>query len=489
MIRRPRFLYDSKQVRELDRIAIEDHQIDGYALMCLAGKSAYKLMRTRWPAARRINVLCGSGNNGGDGYVLATLALKAGLNATVTAVSEAKSATALQASQDYQQAGGQILTPSTDRLEEADVLVDAILGTGLTKDLSGKYADVVRAINDAGPPVFAIDIPSGLNADSGGVMGVAVEAKVTITFIGAKIGLFTGKGPSQAGDVVFDDLNVPDSVYTSISPLVQIIMPELDSIKLPKRDPAMHKGLAGRVLVAGGGKGMAGAARMAAEAAYRCGAGLVQVATHRDHVHLVMSRQPEIMAFDAEDSQEFNSALSKANVVAVGPGLGRTEWAEDLLLRVLTAEVPLVVDADALNLVAERDAHRENWILTPHPGEAARLSGVDPGTVQADRVAVVQGLKERYGGVVVLKGAGTLVNDGGLWLCSRGNPGMASGGMGDVLTGIVSGLVAQGQTLSASARYGVWIHAVAADRAARAGGQVGLLATDILPYARQLVNE
>ena len=489
MIRRPRFLYDSKQVRELDRIAIEDHQIDGYALMCLAGKSAYKLMRTHWPNARRIRVLCGSGNNGGDGYVLATIALQAGLDATVLAVSDAKSVTALQASQDYQDAGGQVLPISTDHLGEADVLVDAILGTGLTKDLSGKYADIVRAINNAEPPVLAIDIPSGLNADSGGVMGIAVKAEATITFIGAKIGLFTGMGPSRTGDVIFDDLDVPDSVYTTFQPLAQIIKPGLDSIKLPKRDPGMHKGLAGRVLVVGGGKGMAGAARMAAEAAYRCGAGLVQVATHRDHVHLIMSHQPEVMAFDAEDTPELVSALSKANVIAVGPGLGRNNWAKDLLKRVLTVDVPLVLDADALNLVAEWDVKRENWILTPHPGEAARLNGIDTRAVQNDRVAVVQALKEHYGGVIVLKGVGTLVNDGDLWLCSHGNPGMASGGMGDVLTGIISGLAAQGQTLSASARYGVWIHAVAADRAAKVSGQVGLLATDILKYARKLVNE
>lgn len=488
MIRRPRFLYDSKQVRELDRIAIEDHQIDGYALMVLAGKSAYKLMRTRWPAARRIRVLCGSGNNGGDGYVLATLALQVGLDATVLAISDAKSATALQARQDYQNAGGKVLAAATEHLDEADVIVDAILGTGLTKNLSGEYADIVASINSAGRPVLAIDIPTGLNADSGRVMGVAVKAEATITFIGAKVGLFTGMGPSCAGDVVFNDLDVPGSVYSTISPLARIIMPELDSIKLPARDPAMHKGLAGRVLIAGGGKGMAGAARMAAEAAYRCGAGLVQVATYRDHVHLIMSNQPEIMAFDAEDSNELDLALSKASVIAIGPGLGKTKWAQDLLNRVLAAKKPLVVDADALNLIAEREVNRENWILTPHPGEAARLCEIDARTVQADRIAVVQALRQRYGGVVVLKGVGTLINDGDIWLCNRGNPGMASGGMGDVLTGLVSGLVAQGRSLSASARYGVWIHAVAADRAVKASGQVGLMATDLLPYARQLVN-
>lgn len=489
MIHKPRFLYDSTQVRELDRVAIEDHRIDAYALMCRAGSSAYKLMRTRWPAAHRIRVLCGSGNNGGDGYVLATLALQAGLNAIVLAISEAKSATALRACEDYLTAGGQIVAARVEHLKEADLFVDAILGTGLAKDLSGEYADAVQALNGTGQPILALDIPSGLNADSGSVMGVAVKAEVTVTFIGAKVGLFTGNGPSYTGHVVFDDLDVPDGVYAECLPLAQIIMPGLDSIKLPKRDRGMHKGLAGRVLVVGGGKGMPGAARMAAEAAYRCGAGLVQVATHQDHVHLIMSNQPEIMAFDAADSSELDVALSKANVVAIGPGLGKSVWAADLLNRVLAGETPMVLDADALNLLAERKLDRANWILTPHPGEAARLCGTNAYTVQTDRVATVRALKQRYGGVTILKGAGTLVNDGRIWLCPHGNPGMASGGMGDVLTGIVSSLVAQGQTLSAAARYGVWIHAVGADRAAKECGQIGLLATDILPHARQLVNE
>ena len=489
MIVTPRFLYTASQVRELDRVAIEDHRIDGYELMCLAGRSAYRLMRTQWPGARRIAVVCGSGNNGGDGYVLAKLALEDDLEVTALAVSPAKSKTAVKAYEDYQSAGGQVIPFQPAQLEQSELIVDGMLGTGLTQTLSRNYMDVVEAINNSAKPVMALDIPTGLNSDSGARMGDAIRADTTITFIGAKVGLFTGFGPSCAGRVVFDDLDVPESVYAGNDSAVRIIAPALDAIRLPRRDPAMHKGLAGRVLIVGGGKGMPGAARMAAEAAYRCGAGLVQVATHHDHVYQIMANLPEIMAFDAEDGTELELALPRADVIAVGPGLGQSEWARTLLTQVLEREVPLVVDADALNLIATMKAHRDNWVLTPHPGEAARLCASNTQSIQSDRLNAVQELKERYGGVIVLKGAGTLVNDGQLWLCNRGNPGMASGGMGDVLTGIISSQIAQRQTLSAAARYGVWIHATAADRAAAQDGQIGLLATDILPYARQLIND
>lgn len=489
MILNPRFLYTAAQVRELDRVAIEEHQIDGYALMCQAGRSAYRVARTRWPAARRITVVCGSGNNGGDGYVVAKLALQDGLEAGVLAVSPARSEAALKACRDYQALGGQVMPFQMAKLAQGELLVDAMLGTGLNQVLSRNYTDVVDAINNSDRPVLALDVPTGLNSDTGARMGAAIKAQATITFIGAKVGLFTGNGPSCTGTVLFDDLDIPDSVYAGIHPEVQIIMPQLDAISLPRRDPVMHKGLAGRVLVAGGGKGMPGAARMAAEAAYRCGAGLVQVATHKDHVHQVMSHLPEIMAFDAQESTDLDLAISQADVIAVGPGLGQSKWSRTLLNRVLEAEPPLVVDADALNLVAALKARRANWVLTPHPGEAARLLGSDTLAVQNDRLGAVRDLQQRYGGVVVLKGAGSLVNEGRLWLCHRGNPGMASGGMGDVLTGIISSQIAQGQTLSAAARYGVWVHAAAADRAADAAGQIGLLATDILPFARQIIND
>lgn len=489
MNRKPRFLYNAAQVRELDRIAIEEHGIDGYALMCRAGESAWRLLQERWPGAARMNVLCGSGNNGGDGYVLARLALESGVKVRLIALGAAKSETAKQACRDFADAGGEIEPFRADRLGAVDLQVDAMLGTGLTQNLSGLYAQAVDAVNGAGRPVLALDVPTGVNADSGRVMGRAVEARTTVTFIGAKIGLFTGAGPDCAGEVVLDDLDVPERVFEKIVPTARIIRPELDSIRLPKRAPTAHKGQTGRVLIVGGGPGMPGAMRMAAMAAARCGAGLVQVATHPDHAGGAVPARPEVMVMGAAGPDELEQQLDKADVVAIGPGLGMTPWARSLFDRVLEWERPLVVDADALNLLAEARGRRDDWVLTPHPGEAGRLLGVTAADVQADRVAAVRDLKNRYGGVIVLKGAGSLVNDGSIWLCDRGNPGMASGGMGDVLTGVISALAVQGQPLGTAARFGVWLHAAAADRAADEGGQIGLLATDLLPHLRNIINE
>lgn len=233
---------------------------------------------------------------------------------------------------------------------------------------------------------------------------------------------------------------------------------------------------------------MPGAARMAAQAAYRVGAGLVRVATSPGHTQQITATCPEIMAIGIDDPGDLGGALEQADVVAIGPGLGKSRWARELLERSLDSGLPMVVDADALNLLPEIGQHRGNWILTPHPGEAGRLSGMETATVQADRAKAAELIRQRFGGVVVLKGSGTLVDDGALWVCDRGNPGMASGGMGDVLTGIIGGLVAQGCGLSTAARYGVWLHATAADRAADEGGEIGLMATDLLPHVRRVVN-
>lgn len=264
MIRKPWALFTAPQVRELDRIAIEDRGIDGYTLMCRAGAGAFDLMRGRWPHARIVRILCGSGNNGGDGYVLGRLAVLAGLDVEVLAVSPAKSPVAVTARADYEKAGGRVMDCDSRRLLQADVLVDGILGTGLTQELRGGYAEIVEGINAAHKPVLALDIPSGLNSDTGAVMGCAVRCDATITFIGCKLGLFTGEGPELAGQVELDDLDVPADVYTTIEPAARVIDPRADGIGLSRRSRTLHKGKAGRVLVVGGGDGMPGAVRMAA---------------------------------------------------------------------------------------------------------------------------------------------------------------------------------------------------------------------------------
>lgn len=259
---------------------------------------------------------------------------------------------------------------------------------------------------------------------------------------------------------------------------------------LPKRQRDANKSDFGHVLVIGGDHGMGGAVRMAAEAALRVGAGLVTVATRPEHINIVSAVRPEIMCHQVQNAQDLAPLLVRATFIIIGPGLGKSEWAQELLNYVLPAKQPKLLDADALNLLAERPEKHHDWILTPHPGEAGRLLNETTENVQADRVQAVKSLQRQYGGVVVLKGAGTLIkaqNDE-IAICEAGNPGMASGGMGDVLSGVIGGLAAQGLSLENAAKAGVFIHAQAADAVAAEGGERGLLATDLLMQLRRLVN-
>jgi NAD(P)H-hydrate epimerase len=335
-----------------------------------------------------------------------------------------------------------------------------------------------------------VDIPSGLDADTGVVLGAAVVAQATVTFIGRKRGLYTGAGPHYAGSVEFSDLAVPDEVHRSQRATVRLVRrPPLEGLLGPRRRDA-HKGNFGHVLVVGGDAGMTGAARLAGEAAARCGAGLVSVATRAAHAAGLNCGCPELMVHGVEAPAELLPLLGRATVVVIGPGLGRSRWAQQLLGSVLDSPLPLVVDADALNLLARDPLKRGHWILTPHPGEAGRLLGCASGEIQRNRFAAAEALAARYGGSVVLKGAGSLVaaEDRELRLCPRGNPGMASGGMGDVLSGVLGALLAQGLSLFEAGVTAVWVHAVAADDAAVAGGERGLLASDLIPVLRGLVN-
>jgi hydroxyethylthiazole kinase-like uncharacterized protein yjeF len=486
-------LYRAAQVRELDRIAIEDRGIPGYTLMSRAGEAAFELLRQRWPDACRITVVCGGGNNAGDGYVVARLARQTGLDARALTLSNPDDlrGDALTAWQDACAAGVPTTIFTAAGLAEAELLVDAILGTGLEREVSGIWREAVEAMNAHPADILALDIPSGLHADTGAILGAAIQAAATITFIGLKQGLFTGQGPACCGEVSFTDLGAPPDIYPAIHPACWRYAGEDLPALLPKRWRTAHKGHFGHVLVIGGELGLAGAARMAGEAAGRCGAGLVSVATRAAHAGLQAVVRPELMFHGLENPDDLAPLFDRATVVALGPGLGRGDWGRDMLRAALASDKPLVVDADGLNLLAAEPTYRENWILTPHPGEAARLLKMTPAEVEADRFAAVEDLALRFGGVAVLKGAGSLIaskTDGLVALCAAGNPGMASGGMGDVLTGVIAALVAQGFSLFAAARAGVHLHGQAGDLAAGAGGERGLLATDLLPFLRQLVN-
>ncbi|MEJ2645515.1 MAG: NAD(P)H-hydrate dehydratase [Gammaproteobacteria bacterium] len=484
-------LYRAEQVRELDRIAIQEQGIDGYELMCRAGAAAFAALRKRWPDAQRLTVLCGPGNNGGDGYVIAGLAREAGLAVTVRHFADPQKlkGAARQAWDSLGQAGVEASEGGGDLPGDVDVVVDAMLGTGLQRAVEGAMGDAIDALNAGRVPVLAVDIPSGLSADTGNPFGRAVHAALTVTFIGRKRGLYTGSAPDYTGEVVFDDLQVPAAVYGRVARDGELLCTApLGPLNDPRPRTA-HKGHNGHVLVVGGDQGTVGAVRMAGEAALRVGAGLVSVATRAAHATLLAAVRPELMAQGVERPADLAPLLERATVVAIGPGLGQGNWGRQMFQTVLASGRPLVVDADALNLLAKAPRMLDSWVLTPHPGEAGRLLGGGAREVQADRFAALGRLVARFGGTCVLKGAGTLIGDadGSVSVCTRGNPGMASGGMGDVLTGIIAGLCAQGLALPAAARAGVCVHGAAGDRAARAGER-GLLASDLIRELRAELN-
>ncbi len=455
-----------------------------------AGEAALDCLARHWPDAHRVLVLCGAGNNAGDGYVVARLAAASGLEVTVAALTEPSRlrGDAARAHADFLEAGGTTVDFSPALLPVADVIVDGLLGTGLDREVGGDYADCIRALGEAGRPVLALDLPSGLNADSGAVMGCAVSASQTITFVGLKSGLFLGAGPDHVGGLSFAGLGL-GAIPETGEPVLHRAEGGLLSALLPPRRRGAHKGDHGRVLVVGGGPGMPGAARLAAEAALRVGAGLVTVATSPAHVAAIVAARPEIICRGIEQAAQVRTLMGAADVVAIGPGLGQSDWSRELLEAALASGKRLVVDADALNLLAQSPWRGADWVLTPHPGEAARLLGTTAAAVQADRLGALRTLADRFGGTVVLKGACSLVAgpSGKAWVCDAGNPGMATAGMGDVLTGAIAGLAAQGLPMEEAAVAGVWAHARAGDLAA--GREVrGLIASDLMEALRSCVN-
>ncbi len=492
----PTSLYRAEQVRELDRVAIEEQGIPGFTLMRRAAKAVFNLLLAQYPEPEKLTIFCGVGNNGGDGYAMASLARQRGIEvALIQCGDEGKiSGDALQARQHAIQDGVEVTEFSADLLIDRGVIVDALLGTGLCGDVRGVFAEAITLVNSLELRVLAVDIPSGLCSDTGRVLGEAIYADHTVSFIGLKQGLLTGAGPDYTGVLHFHDLSLPEAVYQQVANGSERLDLPQQIAQLPKRHASAHKGHFGHVMVTGGDSGMAGAAAMASQAACRVGAGLISCATRPEHIPAIISRSPEVMAHGVISGQEVEPLLASASVVVVGPGLGQGAWGEQLLQKVAELTVPLVVDADALNILAAgrvvKTRQRDNWILTPHPGEAARLLGCSAAEVQQDRFAAVTELQRRYGGAVILKGAGTLVADGDhdqVGLCPYGNPGMATGGMGDVLSGVLGALLAQGFSPAKAARLGVCLHAVAGDLAAM-DGQRGMMATDLLPHLRALIN-
>lgn len=481
-------LYDVAAMRRVETQAIALLGGDASILMERAGLAAWRCLLEHWPDAQRIVVACGPGNNGGDGYVLARHALAGGRDVQVLYAQGHAPRTALarRAAAAFSTAGGRVALADA-QLPECDVLVDAVFGMGFDNRADDAGKALLAAITASSAAVLALDLPSGVDATCGEVPGGAVRATCTLQFIGDHAGLATGAALDHVGALQMASLDLPPEAFARVDPVAwRLRAPALGSL-LPQRARTAHKGTAGHVLVAGGNHGMGGAVLLAAGAALRAGAGLVSVATRAAHVAPLLARTPEAMPHALEDPAGMTPLLEAADVCAVGPGLGRDAWASGVLDAAMASARALVVDADALNLLAASPRKMpETAVLTPHPGEAARLLGRAVPDVQRDRVAAARALSERYACVVVLKGAGTVVAaPGGTWIIDAGNPGMAVGGMGDALTGIIAALRAQGLPAAEAAVAGALQHAVAGDRAAADGGARGMLPSDLIAALRQ----
>ncbi len=492
MLNLPHDLYTAEQTRALDQIITEQYDISAAELMGRAGAAALTCIKNHWPQAERLLIICGTGNNGGDGFELARAAIDANYRVVIfQAGDDANLTTETTTARDAVLATGTKIQRFEGKLPSTDVIVDAMMGSGLNRDVVGEYKEVINAINIAHrTPVLSLDIPSGLHADNGSAMGCAVKATICLSFMGLNKGLFLGDGPNYCGSVCFDSLNIPSAIYKEFTPVARRVSLENDAERLAPRERTGHKGLYGHLLIIGGDYGMSGAARVAAEAGARVGAGLTSIATRSEHGPLLNLVRPELMCYGVETPDDLSPLIQRANALTIGPGLGQCEWGEMLFEQAIASNLPMVVDADALNMLSQNPQHHDNWILTPHPGEAARLLNCSSADIQADRFEAANELHKLYGGVAVLKGSGTLIYNGDspTRLSTWGNPGMGSGGMGDVLAGVIGGLLAQSFPLMDAACVGVTLHGMAGDKAAEQDGERGMLAMDLVPHLRHLSN-
>lgn len=484
-------IYSTSQIRQIEQLAYTEDKISEFELMKRAGAASYQVLKKRWPEAQNIMVFCGNGNNGGDGYVLALLAALDKKHVQIIQLGHHHNLKnpALQAQRECFAANINIIPYTEDININTDVIVDAIFGIGLNSKVEDVFAHAINKINSSKIPILSIDIASGLQADTGVVLGVAVKANVTITMLGLKLGLFTGSGAAYSGLIECTYLEISPSLFSSVSCSAEYLSKNIISEYLPHRMKDAHKGHYGHVLIIGGDHGMPGAVHMAAQAAARVGAGLVSVATRAEHVTMINTTQPEIMCHAIHEADDLNKLLDRATVIIIGPGLGRSPWSEQLFKKAVEANKPMVIDADGLYWLGDYHLSNQNWILTPHPGEAAFLLNTTIDAIQSNRLLAATLLQQQFGGVTVLKGSGSIICDNQSLpaVCPYGNPGMASGGMGDVLSGVIGGLLAQKLAPEIAAKLGVLIHALAGDFAAKEGER-GLLATDLMPYLRKLVN-
>jgi NAD(P)H-hydrate epimerase len=504
------YCYSSEAVRNIDYLMVEQGFVDtSYELMQRAAQALLYFINRKYSHIANISIVCGAGNNAGDGYVLARLAtlqeheprLKVQLISMLDP--QTLSGDAQQAYEDWLACGGEIISIDEAQLAASDLIIDAMIGTGLNRPLEDEWYDAVAEINATATPVVAVDIPSGLNANTGSTHGIAINATHTVTFIGQKMGMYTAQARHFCGQIHFASLGVVDDLYQQVEHSATLMEWNNIANKLPCRSPTSHKGDHGHLLIIGGDYGMSGACRIAGEAALRAGAGLVSIATRKENTIAVNSARPELMVHGIEDPADLEPLLKKATAIAIGPGLGTDQWGMSLLDKIIKLlkhqsiagekKTACVIDADALNIMARNSLIIQNpdIIYTPHFGEASRLlkySSEIP-SVESDRFAMIRDLRQKYYGTFILKGAGTLVNlNDEISICPYGNEGMASAGMGDCLTGIIGALLAQKLSTPDAIQLGVCLHAKAGDLAAQEGKN-GMIVSDLLPKIRQLMND
>ncbi len=491
-------LFTSQQAADIDRLFIEQASVNGYELMRRAAKASFTIIRNRWQTPSTVRIFAGSGNNGGDGYQLGRLLLDAGYRVELFAVGGApKKDPAVKAYQAYRAANGCVIDIADLGSDDSSrLIVDAIFGSGLNREVTGEALAVIRHINHAAQPVIALDLPSGLSADTGVKLPDAVCAKLTVTFIVRKLGLYTCDAKDCCGEVIYDDLQVDRKLIAQLTPFAWLMSKaEFVPEKILRQNS--HKGHYGHVLVVGGDYGMSGAVRLAGEAAMRCGAGLVSVATRTEHAATIAAACPVLMAYGVADTKKLKVLADRADVMAIGPGYGNSAWGQALFSCLADTPQYKVIDADALKLLAAESMFCDRWVLTPHPGEAAKLLSTDSRTVQSDRLCAAKEIVHKFGGICVLKGSGTIIcSKRHAVVCPLGSAAMATAGMGDVLSGVVAALLAQSlpsttfktgasnnatDWLYTAVLRGVYLHALAAERAAGSRRR-GVLASDLMPH-------
>lgn len=482
------FLYSPESVYAMDKAAVEVDGLSEVELMRRAGSRVWSVICERWPELKGITVFAGSGNNGGDAFVVANLAREQGVDVQFFAVGDLsrQSETSIHFHDAWRQAGGEIEKWQQQAIK-GDIIVDGLFGIGLSRELDEDWQVLIQQINQCTAPKIAIDIPSGLSAETGTAKPSAVEAEVTVTFIGRKVGHALADGPDYCGELIFDDLGISTATRFGQVPALEVI-DETNICLPPKRKSNSHKNLFGHVLVVGGDKGMVGAALLAAQAALRTGAGMVSVLVHPDCVH-DLATTPELMV---QSWNHIEDKLQQASVVVVGPGLGKSREAQACCKKLLKVKQPMVIDASALSAEYLRALSSEEIVITPHPGEAAGLLGTTNHAVQSNRLWASKELCQQFPVVSVLKGSGTVIQQLGVnppAINLRGNAGMASAGMGDVLSGMIAAFIGQQLSIYEAARAGVFVHALCAEDFAQDLDETGLIASDIINRIPKIIHQ